>query len=163
MFKTHSTSVKCGSFQVLLVDMRYSRYWEHPCSFFSRAAVVIGEDFGGSLAMLFTSQNCLWATLGHHHNFVINKSIFRHSVHIYIYVIYICTCLSVIIHTEGVSEKSHSTSKYRNWTPATSVSALKVCLWENYAIDVTLSAKKKKSGLKMKGFLLSPVTSKSLV
>lgn len=69
--ETHSTGVKCGSFQMLLVD----RYWEHPCSFFVRAVVVIGEGFGSSLAGLFTSQNCLWATFGHHHNVIINKSI----------------------------------------------------------------------------------------
>lgn len=73
--ETHSTGVKCGSFQMLLVDTVHSRYWEHPCSFFDRAVVVIGEGFGGSLAELFTSQNCLWATFGHHHNAVIDKSI----------------------------------------------------------------------------------------
>lgn len=50
--------------------------------------MVIGEGFGGSLAVLFTSQNCLWATFGHHHNVVINKSIFRDSVDIYACYIY---------------------------------------------------------------------------
>lgn len=55
--------------------------------------------------MLFTSQNCPWATSGHHHNVVINKSISRDSVYIYVIYTYICiythTYLSVIIHTDG--------------------------------------------------------------
>lgn len=92
-WETHSTGGKCGSFQMLLVDARHSRYWEHPCSFFNRAVVGIGEGFAGSLAVLFTSQNCLWAAFGHQHNVVINKSIFRHSVYMYLYIhTHISTC-----------------------------------------------------------------------
>lgn len=58
--------------------------------------------------MLFTSQNCPWATSGHHHNVVIKKPIFRDSV--YIYVIYIYTYLSVIIHTDGVRKATAQAS-----------------------------------------------------
>lgn len=68
-------------------------------------------------------------------------------------MLYIYTYLPVIIHTDGVSEKSHSTSKYRNfYFSLEGVSVRKLC-------NRCHSAGKKKSGLKMKDFLLSPVTS----
>lgn len=101
--ETHFTRVKCGSFQLLLVDTVHRRHWEHPWSFFNRAGVVTG-GFGHNVAVLFILQYCLWATFGCLHNVVMNKSIFRDSV--CIYRLYIYTHISIC---HGVSEKSTET------------------------------------------------------
>lgn len=139
----HSSCVKCGSLRFLLLNTRHGKHWEHLCSeLFSRTVELIEKGFGGSLAVLFTSRNCLRATFVHHHNVEINKKnhpVFSDSVYVCIY-----THTSAIIPTDGVSEKSHKASRCQNWTSATSVSAwnvLKVGLWESCTIDVALTAK----------------------
>lgn len=135
----HSSCVKCGSLRLRLLNTRHGEHWEHLCpELFSRTVVLIEK---GSLAVLFTSWNCLRATFVHHHNVEINKKNlqFLGTLCMYVYI-----HISAIICTDGVSEKSHGASRCQNWTSATSVSALnvlKVGLWENCAIDVALTAK----------------------
>lgn len=87
----HSPCVKRGSFQLLLLNSRHAKHELHLCLFFLGTVVVVVEKgFGGSLAMLFASQNCLWATFVHHHNVELIKKKNKHfggtlCVYVYIY------------------------------------------------------------------------------